>query len=674
MKKIILIIVLIGLIIFSGCVSESGEQATATTSEDTEGQAAISGDSIPSDRGTPPPTGEYVSDSTTHAPEEWGEDYLEGLGIEGKTLLGKGSADLLDAEDGVAAWISKDIVVQVIDISDTENPSHTGTIETPGFASAITSDGEYLYVTNSQGLTIYDVDDPFGDAIGSYRPPPENPSWFAAITVDNGYAYIAADGLMILDVKDPTNPTKVSHVTVTGVAASKIIVKENYAYMIMGLGGLLVMNISDKQNPRELGFHSYESHEAGFDIKGNYAYVAHVSGLSSEGLDYEFTSVLEVIDISDPESLNVVATLSVPTNFKGLSIEEDYAYISGSHPHSLTIVDISDPRNPQILEVGGQMGGNLKKIFAKNSYVYLLDSGYGLKIFDLRDSSQAVQAGDVDLQQMLSTFYVKGNKAYLIGEQRYFSVADVSDPENPVLAYSEATPSSPYPYTSVDIENGVAFTNSYYSAYYDVTDPYNPKRIEVDLGMVDGIQVRGNYFYSVVGEVGLLITDITDLHNPRSLSVTNFVQGMCRDFSIDGDWAVCVANKPYSINLMDISDPENPVPKGGHVYDEYVVSVAINNGYVYASLGHGGVDIFRIDSAGELEFLTNYPGNGYKVIFEGDKAYVMSSMDVLDVSNPANPVKLGVIKGVATGDIALSDGYFYLADGERGVYIVPQEV
>ncbi|MFC2142956.1 LVIVD repeat-containing protein [Candidatus Aenigmatarchaeota archaeon] len=610
-------------------------------------------------------------DTDSHEQEEQKEKKEDQKGV---SVKGKGYAELVGVNDGVAAWLAKDIVIQVIDVSDPTNPSHIDMIETMGFASTVYQDDEYIYAVGSDGMIILRKNDMFGAHVSTFTSS-DGGFWPSDITIDGNYIYFLSNELIIVDISDISNPSQISRTAFTGTAPTKIIIKDNYAFIGVPLGGFVVMDITDKKNPKEIAVHPFESHEMGLEIKGDYAYIAHVSSLEHVDDWYEFGSVLEVIDISDPGSLEVVGTLTVSTNFKGLDIEGNYAFITGSYPHRLTVVDITDPSNPREITFQNpiQTEGALKDISIQNGYAYIMDSGYGLRILDITDPTKPIQVADVNLQQMLSDIYVEDDKVYLVAEQRYFNVADVSDPENPILAYTEATSSSAYPYTSIVIEDDIAFSNLYYSSFYDVKDPYNPKQFNMDIG-VDGIAVGDNYLYTVIGEVGLFIYDINNLDNPILLSTTSFAQGMCRDFSLDGNWVVCVANKPYSINVMDVSVLENPIAKGTYVFDEYVMSVTVKDGYVYAPRGEKGLDIFKIDSDGELTFLTNYDTNAYRVVVEGNRAYVLGGLEVLDISDPANPVKIDKINiEGGSGHAKIQNGYMYTVGGDRGLTVINLE-
>ena len=105
----------------------------------------------------------------------------------------------------------------------------------------------YKYIAGGQGLKIIDISDPSNPTLaGSY-----NTSGLAqGICVSGNYAYIAdfVRGFLIIDVSDPYNPTLVGNYDTKGVAYG-VFVKGNCAFIADGSNGLVIINISDPSNP-----------------------------------------------------------------------------------------------------------------------------------------------------------------------------------------------------------------------------------------------------------------------------------------------------------------------------------------------------------------------------------------------------------------------------------------
>ena len=69
------------------------------------------------------------------------------------------------------------------------------------------------------------------------------------LLIDN-YAYVAdgENGLIIIDVHDPTNPKEVGHYDTLGDTRS-VFVKDGYAYLPDYDNGLVILDVSDPTKP-----------------------------------------------------------------------------------------------------------------------------------------------------------------------------------------------------------------------------------------------------------------------------------------------------------------------------------------------------------------------------------------------------------------------------------------
>ena len=77
-----------------------------------------------------------------------------------------------------------------------------------------------------------------------------------ALAVHNGHAFVAAGaaGLVIVDVRKPTEPTVVARLMPkTTDMARGISLSENLALLCLGDSGLVVIDVSDPARPKELG-------------------------------------------------------------------------------------------------------------------------------------------------------------------------------------------------------------------------------------------------------------------------------------------------------------------------------------------------------------------------------------------------------------------------------------
>ena len=595
--------------------------------------------------------------------------------VPGKSVQGQGFAELLDVSDGLAGWLSQETVLYAISISDPLLPSLIGLVDVPEHASAAFQDKEYIYAGGSDGLNILSADDPLGPPIGTFKSR-LRPS---GLVTDGDYAYLTtSDTLLILDVSDPSNPTEVSRLQLTGRHPTNLQIHSDYVYVPATLGGLNVVDVTDPRYPSLVTVIPFESHTIGFKIIGSYGYLARIVSVTPTKTWYEGSSVFEVLDISEPNAPVTVASVTIPTMVHDLDIAGNYAYVTGeqitNQKQAITVVDISSPTSPIIVDVPDPNFGtsNPYDIYLHRGYAYIMDSGSGLRVLDLTDDLRnPTIVATLELPQTMYCMHGADAVIYLCAEERYLNIADVSDPDNPVLTSSEIVPSGLA--STIVLKDRRAFFSGGGLKVYDLTDPQAPQRLPVVNYGVDTIALQDNFMYTTVGEWGLDIWDITDVENQVPVSRTNFPIGMPHDMSHDGKWVVGIANKPYSITLIDVSDPFVPMVTDSYVFDDYADTVTVKDNRVYVPRGSDGVDIFEISLDGILTLVANYPtGSANYVTVSGNRAYVLGGIDILDVTDPSQPTLKGQLPSYGIPHRAkVYEGYLYLADGYAGLTVIP---
>jgi len=249
--------------------------------------------------------------------------------------------------------------------------------------------GNYCYVTNETGggIDIISLEDPFNPyKVGSYTsstPTAHN------LFITDGYAYIvgsgggsggtnAWQGIIILELSDPENPTEVSRWEEEYI--HDIYVKNDTAYACgIYIGSLFIIDVSDKTNPITMVEHNYSNygcHAAWVTENSRYVVTA----------DEENGGFVYIHDIQDFDNINMVATWYPDEpevqnkTVHNVLIKDDLLYVS-YYVYGTRIVDISDPYNPT--EVGyydwypGQNGlynGNWGVYpFTENGLIYSTD-------------------------------------------------------------------------------------------------------------------------------------------------------------------------------------------------------------------------------------------------------------------------------------------------------------
>ncbi|UCC80713.1 MAG: carboxypeptidase regulatory-like domain-containing protein [Candidatus Zixiibacteriota bacterium] len=277
-----------------------------------------------------------------------------------------------------------------------QNISLISIFDTPGEAHDVRLLGNYAFIADSgNGLSIVDVSDPLNPTLAG-----NCPTWgqHLSVAVESGYAYIAAThNLQIFDISDYSNPIPVGSLT-TPEDAIDVFVERDYAYVCDRgnpfTSGLIIIDISDKTNPVISGSCG-TNFIGGIYVRGDYAYIA----ADERGLDEEGFKVIDVLDRSNPF---IACEITIPSpipygrnNTYEVFIKDNYAYLA-TRIGGLRIIDISDPYNAFHVETH-YYRRNTHDVYVSGDYAYI-SSQYddGLAIFDISSPVNPHWAGIYD--------------------------------------------------------------------------------------------------------------------------------------------------------------------------------------------------------------------------------------------------------------------------------------
>ena len=300
-------------------------------------------------------------------------------------LLGNAPTPGLDpkylAVQGNYAYLLANGVLNIVDISDPNNPAAPVTLAISGGMFLLEVLGDYAFTISSGELKVIDISDPTN---------PSEATSLAGInqvtdmTLSGTQLFLVSqstDDLRIIDVSDPLNPALVGTLPGLGTLPIGVAAAGNYAYVAeAGADELLVIDVSTPASPTLVSNSlNLGSTPQPIQAVGNYVYV----------LDVGSSRDLFIIDVSNPLSPVLVNTLDLGfiTEF---TVVGSYAYISvaGGSPTFLKVLDISDPANvQQVGEIDG-FGGVPEEVVLSGNYAYVIEDGSNMNQF-----LQVVQLG-----------------------------------------------------------------------------------------------------------------------------------------------------------------------------------------------------------------------------------------------------------------------------------------
>lgn len=484
-----------------------------------------------------------------------------------------------------------------------------------------------------------------------------------SVVVRDGFAFCAspADGLTILDIRNPENPQRVGGFD-AGDALLGVAVSGNYSYLANHSAGMQVIDIRDLHNPQRVGRFNTAVAARGVAIAGSYAYIVE-SDWDPKTTHVVFT--LEVVNISDPANPRGIGRFSTNENWgdaRSLVVSDRYVYVA-AHNAGLRIFDVSDPSNPR------PIGSTLR--------------GYG--VYDVA---------------------VLGNYAYLASWFAALLVVDVSDPTRPRQVNSigpfQAQGATDYA-GSVTVANGYAYLAHQFGGLqiFDIKDPVHPRRVGGYDTRVDAqaIAVWDRYAFvatdSRAGPMPLEGLQIIDIGTPANLRRRGSYDtaadarrvAVSGNYAVVGDFSMPDFEKQSDVSgglrVIDISDPGAPHQVGN--YDmEGVEAVAVSDRFVYLTGDRWdkttqrvrpGVMVLDIGDPSTPRVEWRYETIGYLMAISGNLAYLYEQMapwryrlEVVDFRNPVSPIRIGAYEWEGIGEIydgAVAGNFAYLSTSYR---------
>jgi hypothetical protein len=347
--------------------------------------------------------------------------------------------------------------LQVYDISDPENPVDAANFAIDADCSHAAISGDLAYITTYEnGIIIVDISDPLNmTEVGSY-----DTEEAYSIHIFNDNAYLGDKfGIRILDFTDPLFPTDVTNFAALG-DIHDLSISGDHAYLVDKVNGMFVVDVSDSGNPFEVASIEIEGKPNSISISGEYAYIAGRSegmliyNISEPNLPVEVAVIdvfggcldvvasgnyvyscdgfsnLKIYDISDPISPEYLGGHDLNSSIVDIAVLNDIAYVVTYD--SLFIVDVSDPENPQEVNVIN-IWGHPRALAVDDNYAYIAAYPGSLRIFNISDPIEASEIGFCDTEGEPSGIAISGDQAYVVENENGLQVINIANPTNPYI-------------------------------------------------------------------------------------------------------------------------------------------------------------------------------------------------------------------------------------------------
>jgi len=273
-------------------------------------------------------------------------------------------------------------------------------------------------------------------------------------------------------------------------------------------------------------------------------------------------------------------------------------------------------------------GGISYGVCADNGYAYIT-TNKGVVAFDVHNPSKPKKISDISIGVTFG-IYLQNDMAYILGGEKLI-IADISDPVNPKILQD-----------------------------YDFKE-YS-----------QCLKVAGDYLY-IASETGL---EILDISNPAKIEPVAHV-GDSWYRSVDMcDGIAYVVNYQNGLEVIDVSNPFSPVNITTVPGTKKSVNIHIHDDYLYLARADSGISILSISNRKSPRVIGNFcdddNGESKDLWGNGNYLYVQDGfgVEVLDVSDPANPYEIDEIEGAGGHEIYSDSKLVFIATGLKGLIIL----
>ncbi|UCG52213.1 MAG: Ig-like domain-containing protein [Candidatus Latescibacterota bacterium] len=542
-----------------------------------------------------------------------------------------------------------------------------GSYDTPGMARKLVVAGDYAYVGDGDnGLQVLDITDPTNPTFaGAYV----TLSDARDVALAGDYAYVAfGDSLVVIDISNPTNPTFAGLYPSANLDA--VAVAGDYAF-VGGYWEFVALDISDPTNPTEVGIDgTVPGIPKDIVVAGDYAFVASMGIMGPAGVI--------VYDITDPSLISFVEVCGdygdaqAPT---GVAVAGDYVYVADTS-QGLVVFDITDPTNCP-LAGSYDIGGSPTDVVVGGDHAYVTEGTQGIHVIDVSDPTSPTPVQTYDTPDSAAGVFVAGEYAYVADNSSGIQVIQIAQPVlPPLLTGSYDTPTSAL---EVYVSGDHAFVVDETSGLQviDISDPATPTLAGTYNTPSDAVAVHvsGDHAFVANTGSGLLVIDISDPATPTEIGAYAPPSGAPVGVYVSGDHAF-VANSGSGLLVIDITDLTNPTLLGGYDTPGIAWDVCVSGDHAFVADGSSGLRVIDVsDPTNPLSVGTyNTPDNALGVHVSGDHAFVadgVSGLQVIDVSNPGAPALVGTYD---TPDFAIrvhvSGDHAYVADRDFGLQVI----
>ena len=384
---------------------------------------------------------------------------------------------------------------------------------------------------------------------------------------------------------------------------------------------------------------------------------------------------LQIIDISDPEHLRIIGSLTSPGKAWDIKVHGNVLFLA-SATGGLHLVDISDLETPTIISNLKFNGLAILGLEVVNKTVYAKTGKDGLLIIDVSNIKAPRLVKHLYSDSGTWGLLADENRLYVSIGRFSLEVLDISDPANPQITAKISLSDRAW---DIAVRNNILYMPTRKSGLLivDMRRPDTPELLRLTLDPVayDHIALQDDRAY-ITSRTGKL--SIIDLGNPikPKLVGTFDLPERPRDIVLSGRIALVAAG----IKGLQIIDTSVLTPTGKIMnlpVPGNLKHVLFDDNFFYLATSSDGLYIAEVDSAGEPGAivahlpLTGIVNNMVRIDNHLFFACSQAGLLIVDISQPTAPILVGKSAfAKSVKDLTAVGNHLFLAERAEGITVI----
>jgi hypothetical protein len=353
-----------------------------------------------------------------------------------------------------------------------------------------------------------------------------------AVRGQRAYVTASYDGVYVIDIADPANPTLVARGTGTGMAYG-VCVDNAAAYVAEMWQGLAVLNTTVAGNPPRTGAYSFAP--GGVQCVQVSAPRAYLSNAAAG---------LQVLDASDPSSILVLAGMPGVGYSYGLCTRDTLAYVAGGWS-GVAVVSIADPAHPLALsQCSPRYCANHTAV--RDTLLCVADRDSGVAVMSVADPRHPRLLGGCSVPGSVYRVIVQDSFAYAATDRAGLRVVSLADPAHPLEVSSWGT------------------------------------------GAVSDLALAGHYLYASAGS-SVAAVDVTDPRSPAAVGTFSITRG-AQALALSNGYLYCAGDGVWAYAL---GNGTTATPVGHYRSGLQFIAIGVDGPWVMAGTQLSGLQMYQ---------------------------------------------------------------------------------